>query len=305
MYLVEEEGDDVSEETLGEQGQGDEELAHSLEISLYALWEHEVPQLMRVEGWLRVDHQPAFDVVVGNGSTLKCKGRSVDEKLEIQGHGFSVQLYTLAMVGAYLVLGIHWLKGLGEVLKIGGNPFSFGSTVKLDGLNYEIWSRSFMMSVTGHSGKYASWEEDNNMVMSWIMNLVGPYLAGLNDEFENVRSQILNSEEAFSIEDVYSRVEAEEQSRVMTGGDDDVRQPTATSGGAQLHLAAASHHAVLYEGQGPVQGDSKPKPDTLILCGKMVELLRPDLQHLFCHLRPDLKISIYAATHPKFVQSTA
>ncbi|XP_049935782.1 mediator of RNA polymerase II transcription subunit 23 isoform X2 [Nymphaea colorata] len=65
------------------------------------------------------------------------------------------------------------------------------------------------------------------------------------------------------------------------------------------------HHAVLYEGQGPVQGDSKPKPDTLILCGKMVELLRPDLQHLFCHLRPDPKISIYAATHPKFVQSTA
>ncbi|KAF3780056.1 hypothetical protein EJ110_NYTH40065 [Nymphaea thermarum] len=70
--------------------------------------------------------------------------------------------------------------------KIGGNPFSYGSTVKLDGLNYEIWSTSFMMSVTGHrkkylleedepvikTGKYALWEEDNSMVMSWIMNSV-------------------------------------------------------------------------------------------------------------------------------------
>ncbi|KAF3772114.1 hypothetical protein EJ110_NYTH58722 [Nymphaea thermarum] len=42
------------------------------------------------------------------------------------------------------------------------------------------------------------------------------FLAGLNDEFEGVRSQILNSGEVSSIEDVYSVVEAEEQRRLVT-----------------------------------------------------------------------------------------
>ncbi|KAF3788608.1 hypothetical protein EJ110_NYTH20740 [Nymphaea thermarum] len=124
MNLVEEEGDDTPEETSSELGQGDEELADSLEISLHALSGHEVPQLcalrvgFEVERALgcTIDHQLAFDVVVGDGSTLKCKGKCTNEKLEIQGHGFSVQLYTLAMAGADLVLGIHWLKGLGEVV---------------------------------------------------------------------------------------------------------------------------------------------------------------------------------------------
>ncbi|KAF3790652.1 hypothetical protein EJ110_NYTH16100 [Nymphaea thermarum] len=76
-------------------------------------------------------------------------------------------------------------------VKSGGNPFSYGSTVKLDGSNYEIWSRVFMMSVIGHqkehvieekepvekSGKYVSWKGDNNIVMSWIMNSVQPQIA--------------------------------------------------------------------------------------------------------------------------------
>ncbi|KAF3773376.1 hypothetical protein EJ110_NYTH55440 [Nymphaea thermarum] len=46
-------------------------------------------------------------------------------------------------------------------------------------------------------------------------NRVFLFLAGLNDEFEGVRSLILNSGEVSSIEDVYSRVEAEEQSRLL------------------------------------------------------------------------------------------
>ncbi|KAF3778163.1 hypothetical protein EJ110_NYTH44021 [Nymphaea thermarum] len=47
-------------------------------------------------------------------------------------------------------------------------------------------------------------------------NRVFLFLAGLNDEFEGVRSQILNSGEVFSIEDVYSCIEAEEQRRLVT-----------------------------------------------------------------------------------------
>ncbi|KAF3778361.1 hypothetical protein EJ110_NYTH32764 [Nymphaea thermarum] len=74
--------------------------------------------------------------------------------------------------------------------KVSGNLLSFGSTVKLDGSNYEIWRRVFMMSVKGHrkkhvieeeeplnkTGKYSTWEEDNNIVMSWIMNSVQAHI---------------------------------------------------------------------------------------------------------------------------------
>lgn len=63
------------------------------------------------------------------------------------------------------------------------------------------------------------------------------------------------------------------------------------------------HHAVMYEGQGgPVQSTSKPKLEILTLCGKVMEILRPDVQHLLSHLKTDLNSSIYAATHPKLVQ---
>ncbi|CAL9047158.1 unnamed protein product [Musa banksii] len=62
------------------------------------------------------------------------------------------------------------------------------------------------------------------------------------------------------------------------------------------------HHAVMYEGQGgPVQNTSKPRVESLTLCGKVMELLRPDVQHLLSHLKTDQNSSIYAATHPKLV----
>ncbi|KAJ4823530.1 Mediator of RNA polymerase II transcription subunit 23 [Turnera subulata] len=64
------------------------------------------------------------------------------------------------------------------------------------------------------------------------------------------------------------------------------------------------HHVVHYEGQGgPVQANSKPRPEILNLCGRAAESLRPDVQHLLSHLKPDLNSSIYAATHPKLVQN--
>lgn len=40
-------------------------------------------------------------------------------------------------------------ENLGE-LKGHKNPFSFGTTVKLDESNYQRWSRTFMLSVRGH-----------------------------------------------------------------------------------------------------------------------------------------------------------
>ncbi|KAK9105927.1 hypothetical protein Scep_022771 [Stephania cephalantha] len=64
------------------------------------------------------------------------------------------------------------------------------------------------------------------------------------------------------------------------------------------------HHALLYEGQGgPVQTTSKPKPETLTMCAKAIEMLRPDVQHLLFHMQTDPNSSIYAATHPKLGQN--
>ncbi|KAF3783378.1 hypothetical protein EJ110_NYTH32086 [Nymphaea thermarum] len=53
------------------------------------------------------------------------------------------------------------------------------------------------------------------MTKEWE-NRVFLFLSGLNDDFENIRSQILNSDESFSIEDVYARVEAEEQRKLVS-----------------------------------------------------------------------------------------
>lgn len=61
------------------------------------------------------------------------------------------------------------------------------------------------------------------------------------------------------------------------------------------------HHIVHFEGQGgPVQANSKPRPEILALIGRAAENLRSDVQHLLSHLKADVNCSIYAATHPKF-----
>ncbi|CAN6727864.1 unnamed protein product [Malus baccata var. baccata] len=66
------------------------------------------------------------------------------------------------------------------------------------------------------------------------------------------------------------------------------------------------HHVVHYEGQGgPVQANSRPRPEVLALCGRAAESLRPDIQHLLSHLKPDTNSSIYAATHPKLNQNSS
>lgn len=58
----------------------------------------------------------------------------------------------------------------------------------------------------------------------------------------------------------------------------------------------------MMEVQAAGQAGGRPRPETLVLCTKAVERLRPDVQSLFRHLSPDPAASIYAATHPKLVQ---
>lgn len=79
---------------------------------------------------------------------------------------------------------------------------------------------------------------------------------------------------------------------------------TSTEASGVADIIDFLYHAILYEGQGgPVQGTSKPKLETLAMCGEIMEMLRPDIQHLLSHLRIDANTSIYAATHPKLVQN--
>lgn len=84
-------------------------------------------------------------------------------------------------------------------------------------------------------------------------------------------------------------------------------QPSTPIGASEItDIIDFLHHVVMYEGQGgPVQSTSKPKIECLTLCGKVVDLLRPDVAHLFTHLTTDPNSSIYAATHPKLVQNPA
>ncbi|VFQ80652.1 unnamed protein product [Cuscuta campestris] len=64
------------------------------------------------------------------------------------------------------------------------------------------------------------------------------------------------------------------------------------------------HHVIHYEGQGgPVQASSRPRTEVLALCGRAAESLRPDVHHLFSHLKADSNASVYAAAHPKPVQT--
>ncbi|KAF3780836.1 hypothetical protein EJ110_NYTH38314 [Nymphaea thermarum] len=68
---------------------------------------------------------------------------------------------------------------------------------------------------TGHVGGPRANDQALHIAQEW-KNRVFLFLAGLNDEFEGVPSQILNSGEVSSVEDVYSCVEAEEQRRIVT-----------------------------------------------------------------------------------------
>ncbi|KAJ7942905.1 mediator of RNA polymerase II transcription subunit 23 [Quillaja saponaria] len=84
-------------------------------------------------------------------------------------------------------------------------------------------------------------------------------------------------------------------------------QPSAAAEGSDVaDIVDFLHHVVHYEGQGgPVQANSKPRAEVLTLIGRALESLRPDVQHLLSHLKPDLNSSIYAASHPKLVQTSS
>ncbi|KAF3772741.1 hypothetical protein EJ110_NYTH57106 [Nymphaea thermarum] len=127
--------------------------------------------------------------------------------------------------------------------KGGGNPFSYGSTVKLDGHNYELWSRSFMLSVKGHqkkhiieedepinkTGKYITWEEDDSMVMSWMMNSVQPQIASTIAYYTTAKEMWDFLRQTYSQDKNVSKIlQVEEELHNLRQGNQDLSQYFAT-----------------------------------------------------------------------------
>ncbi|TXG57184.1 hypothetical protein EZV62_018497 [Acer yangbiense] len=119
-----------------------------------------------------------------------------------------------------------------------------------------------------------------------IMGPLLPRLANAHTLFNKTLTLLLNT-----MGDVFGR---------------NVQPPSPVEASEIADLIDFLHHVVHYEGQGgPVQANSKPRAEVLALCGRAAESLRPDVQHLLSHLKPDMNSSIYAATHPKLVQNPA
>ncbi|KAL5763184.1 hypothetical protein ACOSP7_019448 [Xanthoceras sorbifolium] len=119
-----------------------------------------------------------------------------------------------------------------------------------------------------------------------IMGPLLPRLANAHTLFNKTLALLLNT-----MGDVFGR---------------NVQPPSPVEASEIADLIDFLHHVVHYEGQGgPVQVNSKPRPEVLALCGRAAESLRPDVQHLLSHLKPDMNSSIYAATHPKLAQNPA
>ncbi|KAF3784837.1 hypothetical protein EJ110_NYTH29574 [Nymphaea thermarum] len=137
--------------------------------------------------------------------------------------------------------------------KVSENLLSFGSTVKLDGSNYEIWSRVFMMSVKGHrkkhvieeeellikTRKYSTWEEDNNIVMSWIVNSAQAHITPTIAYYTSSKHMWEFLKQTYSHDKNMSKVlQVEEELLKLQQGDSDLAQYFASVKSAYERLKA-------------------------------------------------------------------
>ncbi|KAF3780475.1 hypothetical protein EJ110_NYTH39156 [Nymphaea thermarum] len=124
--------------------------------------------------------------------------------------------------------------------KMAGNSFSYGTTMKLNGSNYEIWSRVFIMSVAGHRKKYIlAWDEDNYIVMSWIMNSVESHIAPTIAYYTKAKDMWSFLRKTYShATNVIKILQLEEELCNIRQGDQDLSQYFATLTAAYEQLKA-------------------------------------------------------------------
>ncbi|KAF3782905.1 hypothetical protein EJ110_NYTH33452 [Nymphaea thermarum] len=123
------------------------------------------------------------------------------------------------------------------------NSFSYGTTIKLNGSNYEIWSKVFIMSVAGHRkryvleedeptekrGKYLAWEKDNYIVVSLIMNNVESHIAPTIAYYTKAKDMWSFLRKTYShATNVIKILQLEEELCNIRQGDQDLSQSFAT-----------------------------------------------------------------------------
>uniref|UniRef100_A0A2N9H8H7 RNA-directed DNA polymerase n=1 Tax=Fagus sylvatica TaxID=28930 RepID=A0A2N9H8H7_FAGSY len=143
IYMLEVVGEHESEsdETAEEEAN---ETTLQPEISLHALTGADTPDTMRVSGWVhgkklhilidsgsthnfinskiakklgcRTISAPTFHVEVANGERLSCNEIYQTVPMDIQGYAFVTHLFQLDLQGSDIVLGMQWLRSLGQVL---------------------------------------------------------------------------------------------------------------------------------------------------------------------------------------------
>lgn len=57
------------------------------------------------------------------------------------------------------------------------NPFFYGTTFMMSVKEHKKWHIIEEGKPKNKVGKHATWEEDNNIVMTWIMNSVQPQIS--------------------------------------------------------------------------------------------------------------------------------
>ena len=63
-----------------------------------------------------ITNNKQFEVMVGNGDTLKCEGMCAAIPIQIQKSVFLMDFYSLPIQGAEVMLGVQWLQLLGPIL---------------------------------------------------------------------------------------------------------------------------------------------------------------------------------------------
>ncbi|KAF3786349.1 hypothetical protein EJ110_NYTH25519 [Nymphaea thermarum] len=95
------------------------------------------------------------------------------------------------------------------------------TSIRLNKDTYLSWSAALEIGITSRgrlqyiTGEKPASAKNDPQWATWTLedNQTFIFLGGLRDEFESVRSQLLNCDEIPGIEEVYARVEAEEQRR--------------------------------------------------------------------------------------------
>ncbi|KAF5480102.1 hypothetical protein F2P56_000872 [Juglans regia] len=228
LYLIEEVVED-SIEPLNDTGQfldqpenkelykGEMALQQTPEISLHAIIGSMNPKTMRVKGkignqWvvILIDsgsthnfldpavlsrvHIPLVDedkirVKVANGEMVNSEGKVKGVNVSVQGSCFLVDMYVLVLTGCDMVLGVHWLQGLGPILwnfKELTMQFTVQQTVvQLKGLTGSTWIEE------GHIHK-CSQMESKGIILQFIEQTTKPQANQIPEHIQKLLNDYLD-----------------------------------------------------------------------------------------------------------------